>query len=105
MNSNLKKAILIFGGGLILFYAFKIIKPVGDKKSKSDSKPINKNIQDEAKNSAIVLKAYIDAANNGESTTFLNDMNTEFAKTYKLRVYVDKVGNAFVTNLQGDRIG
>jgi hypothetical protein len=31
-------------------------------------------------------------------------MNTEFAKTYKMRVYVDKDGGAFVTDLKGDRI-
>ena len=31
-------------------------------------------------------------------------MNTEFEKTYKMRVYVEKDGSAFVTDLKGDRI-
>ena len=28
MNPNLKKALLIFGGGLLLFWAFKKIRPI-----------------------------------------------------------------------------
>jgi hypothetical protein len=100
MDNNIKKALLIFGGGVLVFMAFKYIKP--NKSKKTTSTKANVNV--DKKNAQTVLTAYIDANNNGESKQFLNDMNTEFAKTYKMRVYVDKDGGAFVTDLKGDRI-
>jgi len=100
MDNNIKKALLIFGGGFLIFMAFKYIKP-----NKNKSKSSSKSAPDKDKvNAKTVLTAYIDANNNGENKQFLNDMNTEFAKTYKMRVYVDKDGTAFVTDLKGDRI-
>lgn len=99
MDNNIKKALLIFGGGVLVFMAFKYLKP---NKSKKTSTKTTENT--DKKNAQTVLTAYIDANNNGESKQFLNDMNTEFAKTYKMRVYVDKDGGAFVTDLKGDRI-
>jgi len=102
MDNNIKKALLIFGGGILIFMAFKYIKP--NKSKKTTSKTSEKTETSDLKNAQLVLKAYIDANNNGESKQFLNDMNTEFAKTYKMRVYVDKEGGAFVTDLKGDRI-
>ena len=99
MDNNIKKALLIFGGGVLVFMAFKYLKPYKSKKTSS------KTTENSAKkNAQTVLTAYIDANNNGESKQFLNDMNTEFVKTYKMRVYVDKDGGAFVTDLKGDRI-
>jgi hypothetical protein len=100
MDNNIKKALLIFGGGVLVFMAFKYLKP---NKNKSKANTIPAPDKDKV-NAKTVLTAYIDANNNGESKQFLNDMNTEFAKTYKMRVYVDKDGNAFVTDLKGDRI-
>jgi len=100
MDNNIKKALLIFGGGVLVFMAFKYIKP--NKSKKTTSNKANVNV--DKKNAQTVLTAYIDANNNGESKQFLNDMNTEFAKTYKMRVYVEKDGTAFVTDLKGDRI-
>jgi hypothetical protein len=39
MNTNIKKVLLIFGGGLVLYWAFKKIKPIGgSKKSRKSSK-------------------------------------------------------------------
>jgi hypothetical protein len=100
MDNNIKKALLIFGGGVLVFMAFKYLKP-----NKSKSKTTTKSAPSKEKIDAkTILTAYIDANNNGESKQFLNDMNTEFAKTYKMRVYVDKDGSAFVTDLKGDRI-
>ena len=100
MDNNIKKALLIFGGGVLVFMAFKYIKP--NKSKKTSSTKANVNV--DKKYAQTVLTAYIDANNNGESKQFLNDMNTEFAKTYKMRVYVEKDGTAFVTDLKGDRI-
>jgi hypothetical protein len=100
MDNNIKKALLIFGGGVLVFMAFKYLKP---NKNKSKANTIPAPDKDKV-NAKTVLTAYIDANNNGESKQFLNDMNTEFAKTYKMRVYVEKDGSAFVTDLKGDRI-
>mgnify|MGYP000073324028 FL=1 len=37
MNTNVKKLLLIFGGGFLLFWAFKKIKPI-DVKKKTNKK-------------------------------------------------------------------
>lgn len=106
MNPNLKKALLIFGGGIILFWAFKKIRPVGGGKVKaksnsSDEEPSN----DQKKNAFIILKAYSEAKKAGENKTFLDDMNAEFAKEYQLRVYTDKgSGKLFAADLEGNKI-
>ena len=37
MNTNIKKVLLIFGGGLVLYWAFKKIKPIGGSKKSTKS--------------------------------------------------------------------
>lgn len=106
MNTNLKKALLIFGGGLIIFWAFKKIKPIGgSSKSKKSDKSENKLSESDKKNAVIVLTAYKDAKKAGESKAFLDEMNAEFAKEYQLRVYTDKGTNKlFVADLEGNKV-
>lgn len=107
MDTNVKKALLIFGGGLILFYAFKKIKPVGSIKSKKSSIESSKTSfsDEDKKNAAVVLSAYKSAQKAGESSSFLSDMNIEFAKEYKMKVYPDKTtGGIFVADLEGNKI-
>jgi hypothetical protein len=106
MNTNLKKALLIFGGGLFLFWAFKKIKPVGQVKTKKGSSGSGKSVSEEdKKQAAIVLSAYRAAQKAGESKAFLDDMNVEFAKEYKLRVLTEKsTGGLFVSDLEGNKI-
>jgi hypothetical protein len=105
MNTNWKKAILIFGGGFILFWAFKKIKPLGGivkSNKKSESKPLSDS---DKKNAAIVLIAYKDAKKAGESKAFLDEMNAEFSKEYQLKVYTDKgTGKLFVADLEGNKV-
>jgi hypothetical protein len=105
MNTNLKKALLIFGGGFILFWAFKKIKPIGGS-VKSKKSEESKSLSDsDKKNAAIVLTAYKDAKKAGESKAFLDEMNSEFAKEYQLRVYTDKgTGKLFVADLDGNKV-
>lgn len=107
MNTNLKKALLIFGGGFILFLAFKKIKPVGSikgKKSSSSSSTPNFSEEDK-KQAAIVLSAYRAAQKAGEPSSFLSNMNSEFASQYKMKVYPDKgTGGLFVADLEGNKI-
>lgn len=107
MNTNLKKALLIFGGGFILFLAFKKIKPVGSvkNKSKSSSKSEKTFTDEEKKNAAIVLSAFKAAQKAGEPSSFLNQMNVEFASQYSMKVFPDKsTGGVFVADLDGNKI-
>lgn len=106
MNTNLKKALLIFGGGLFLFWAFKKIKPVGKIKGKKSSSDAPKTFSEEdKKNAAIVLSAYRSAQKAGEPSSFLSNMNLEFSKEFKMKVYNDKgSGGLFVADLEGNKI-
>lgn len=108
MNTNLKKVILIFGGGLLLFWAFKKIKPIGGKmKSGKSSSSSGSKLpsDDEKKNAVIIMKAYTEAKKAGESKAFLDEMNAEFAREYKLKVYTDKgSGRLFAADLEGNKI-
>lgn len=106
MNPNLKKAIVVFGVGYLLFYVFQKIRPFGGKSKKSVGSSKPKEFTDEQKkNAAIVVKAYSDAVKSGENKAFLDEMNAEFAKTYKLRVLKNKAnGNYFAADLDGNKI-
>lgn len=106
MNTNLKKALLIFGGGIILFWAFKKIKPVGSVKSKKSSKSSDKTFSEEdKKNAAKLLVAYKAAQKAGEPKSFLDEMNLEFSKEFNMKVYTEKgSGKLFVADLEGNKI-
>jgi hypothetical protein len=106
MNLKFKKVLLIAGGGALLFWAFKKIRPYGGKdkvtKIKSGSNPSSET---EKKDAVLVLKAYSDASKAGESAQFLDEMNSTFAKEYSLRVYKDKgTGKLFAADLSGNKI-
>lgn len=106
MNSDLKKFLIVFGGGIILFMVFKKLKPYGGK-SKSNTSKLNSVTpsNEQKKNAAIVLKAYNDAQKSGENKAFLDEMNVEFSKTYQLRVIPNKAtGTMIVTDMQGNKV-
>jgi hypothetical protein len=90
MNDNLKKAIIILGGGFILYWLFKD-KGMSDMKKdkKIDTPEVDgKELANKNKaNAFIALKAYIDAVNNRENDKALDELNREFAKELKVRVY------------------
>jgi len=105
MNDNLKKALIIFGGGFILFWLFK---DKGMKDMKKDEKietpeVDGKELANKAKaNAFIALKAYIDAVNNRENEKALDELNREFAKELKVRVYRrSSDGVVVVSDLRG----
>ena len=107
MNTNLKKILLIFGGGIVLYWAFKKIKPIGGSKKSSKSSKSEPKVasEEEKKNAVIILKAYSDAKKAGENKSFLDEMNAEFAKEFKLKVYTDKgSGRLFAADLEGNKI-
>ena len=104
MNTNVKKIILIFGGGLVLFWAFKKIRPIGGSK-KDKVKTVKIPSAEEKKNAAVVITAYSDAMKDGQPDDFLKEMNMEFAKEFKLKVYTDKgSGKLFAADLAGNKI-
>ena len=107
MNTNLKKAILIFGGGFVLYWAFTKIRPIGGSmKSSSSSGSAEKSFSgDQKKNAMAALQAYRAAKKNGESKQFLDELNQELAKEYGVRVYTDKTtGKCIATDLSGNKI-
>lgn len=106
MNTNLKKTLLIFGGGFLLFLILKRFRPLGKVKGVKKSTSTTKSIsEEEKKNAALILSAYKAAKVAGENKAFLDEMNVEFAKEYKMKVYTDKgSGKLFVANLEGNKI-
>ena len=109
MNTNVKKLLLIFGGGFLLFWAFKKIKPIDVKKkttSKADSNAsADGNTEEKTKNARICLKAFMEARKAGESKEFLADMNREFSKEYGLKVMPNKSnGKLFIADLEGNKV-
>ena len=109
MNTNVKKLLLIFGGGFLLFWAFKKIKPIDVKKNtnkKTDSNAsADGNSEEKTKNAKICMKAFIEAKKAGESKEFLADMNREFAKEYGLKIMPNKTdGRLFVSDTEGNKV-
>jgi hypothetical protein len=109
MNDNFKKAIVVFGGGFLLYWLFRdssFIK--GKKKKEKVSVPEldPKELKNKRKaNAFIAVKAYVDALNNRESDKVLDDLNREFAKELKVRVYKrSKDGIIVASDLQGNVI-
>ena len=99
MNTDVKKLVLIFGGGLILFWAFQKLKPIGGSKSggKSSKKSKKSEVSPEQKKDAVImLKAFTDAKSAGESGQFLSEMNQEFVSKYKMKVIGDKTTKKYI---------
>ena len=110
MNTNVKKALLVFGSGLLLYWAFTKIKPIDVKdntKTNSDSKLSASGEEDDEKkkNVNLVMGAYMSAKKAGESKQFLAEMNREFISEYGLKVMSDKSnGKLFVADSKGNKV-
>jgi hypothetical protein len=111
MNTNVKKILLIFGGGFVIYWLFTKIKPfAGSTKtpkasSSSASEKSFSGDEDQKKNALMVLRAYKMAKKNGESKEFLAELNQETAKEFGLKVYTDKgSGKCFVADLNGNKV-
>lgn len=105
MNVNTKKALIIFGGGILLFWAFTKVRPFGSKKKNESGSKSKVFTEDQKKNAIIVVKAYSDAMKAGENKAFLDEMNAEFSKSYGLRVLTNKAnGSLFATDLEGNKV-
>lgn len=105
MNTQLKKGLLVFGGALLIYWVLTKVRPMGAVKSKKGSKKKSSETDSSKKNAIIILKAYSEAKKAGESKDFLDEMNTEFAKEFKMKVYTDKgTGKFFVADLEGNKV-
>jgi hypothetical protein len=106
MKPEIKKAILIFGGGILLYWAFSKIRPFVPKTKVKKSKAQKSTASAASlKDAAVVMTAYKNAMQAGETKAFLDEMNVEFAKEYQLKVYTDKgSGKLFVADLQGNKV-
>jgi hypothetical protein len=123
MTTEQKKAIFIFSAGLLLFWIFKPkMKKVNadtnfNLTEKEDNPSDRKKMSEptmsdatakanpQAKNAFGALKAYISAYNNGEPQNVLDDLNREFAKEFKVKVYRRKSdGKLVVCDLSGKEI-
>jgi hypothetical protein len=122
ITDSQKKALLIFGGGLLLFFIFKpkmkkvtasTKLTVTDKEDNpKDRKKIDtptadaKDLKDPmVKNAFGALKGYVDAYNNGEPQSVLDELNREFSKEFKVKVYRRKSdGKLVVYDLSGSEI-
>jgi hypothetical protein len=123
MTTEQKKAIFIFSAGLLLFWIFKPkMKKVNadtnfNLSEKEDNPSDRKKMSEptmsdatakanpQAKNAFGALKAYISAYNNGEPQNVLDDLNREFAKEFKVKVYRRKSdGKLVVCDLSGKEI-
>lgn len=110
MNDNIKKAIVVIGGGVLLFWLVKDFNIMGKskKKDKKEDEPSidPKDLKNKKKaNAFIAVKAYVDALNNRESEKALDELNREFAKELKIRVHRrSKDGVIVASDLQGNVI-
>lgn len=105
MDKNIKKALIVFGGGFLLFLAFKKLRPFGGKSKKTKSPTSTNTNQEQLKNAAIISKAYSDAVKAGENKAFLDEMNAEFTRSYQMRVVPSKANGGFIAvDLQGNKV-
>jgi hypothetical protein len=122
MKSEHKKAIFIFSAGFLLFWLFKPKMNKVNAKTKLTVTENQENPKDRQKvnaptmnpkdaktplikNSFGALKGYIDAYNNGEPQSVLDELNREFAKEFKVKVYKRKSDGKFVVcDLEGKEI-
>jgi hypothetical protein len=111
MNDNIKKAIVVLGGGILLYWLVKDYSLLGKGKNKDAKKEEApqidpKELKNKRKaNAFVAVKAYVDAVNARESEKALDELNREFAKELKVRVYRrSKDGVIVATDLQGNII-
>jgi hypothetical protein len=105
-KENIIKAVLIFGGGYLVYAVAKSMKgqnisAAGKTKSfdSKDSAPVPT-----AENAKIVLTAYTDALSAGETPARLTELNKECMKEFGMRCYVDNENKVVVCDVKGEPI-
>ena len=123
MKDEHKKALLIFSAGFLIFLLFKprvkkmtsvdnyrFADKEEDPKNRTKLKSPTMSASTAkanplAQNAFAALKGYIDAYNNGEPQNVLDELNREFAKEFKVKVYRRKSDNKLVVcDLEGKEV-
>jgi hypothetical protein len=108
-KENLVKAILMLGGGFLVFSLVKASKESSiikketkptETKSFDSAQPTEKQKED----SQIVLKAYTTALQNNEPALRLSELNKECMGEFGMRCYVDEKGSTIVCDANGNTI-
>jgi hypothetical protein len=108
-KTNIVKAILMLGGGFIVYSLVKSIKEA-PKTSKTSTNPDTKSFDSvqptpkQIEDAKIVLTAYIDAMRNNEPPLRLTELNKECINEFGLRCYVDESGKTIVCDEKGNTI-
>jgi hypothetical protein len=102
------KAALIFGGGYLLFSVLKSAKTKASTSSSTDTtKSFDSSTKDAPaptpENAKIVLTAYSDALNAGESPSRLSELNKECMKEFGMRCYVNN-NEVVVCDVKGNPV-
>jgi hypothetical protein len=100
-KENIIKALLIFGGGYLAFSLYKSSKmpKVVDKTKNFDSTP-----KPNPENAKIVITAYMDALNAGETPSRLTELNKECLKEFGMKCYVNDKNEVIVCDAKGNTI-
>jgi hypothetical protein len=87
---------LIVGGIAIVILFFLVPRKKGVKKVESNGAKA-----DNLGNAKIVLDAFMNAVEAGENAQALNELNKEFVKEYKLKVFKNKQGKYVARTMDG----
>lgn len=103
-KKNILKAILIFGGGFLIYAISKNrVKDVIEKKVEKKSADGQPAPAATMENAEIVFNAYTSALKNGEPPAKLTELNKECMKEFGLRCYVED-GKVVVCDVKGDTV-
>ena len=101
-KESLIKAILMIGGGYLVFLLFK---PKKDAAIPSASKTTTSfEGMPDTKNAEIVATAYSEALKAGESPSRLTELNKEMMKEFNMRCYVNESNQVIVCDVKGNTI-
>jgi hypothetical protein len=111
-KENIIKALLVFGGGYVLFLmlkptlkdkkSFTPTTPKSEAEGKKEQKPTY--TEQDYQNAEIVANAYTEALKNGEVAETLTELNKELMKEFNMRCYLDKSNQIVVCDAKGNTI-
>jgi hypothetical protein len=103
-KQNIVTAILMLGGGFLVFYLLKpkkdAIIPTSDKKTSFEGPATPPDM----KNAEIVASAYSEALKASEPPAVLTELNKEMTKEFGMRCYVSDSGAVVVCDAKGNTI-
>lgn len=105
-KQNIVTAILMLGGGFLVFYLLKpkkdavVTSTAPDKKTSFEGPATPPDM----KNAEIVANAYSEALKASEPPAVLTELNKEMTKEFGMRCYVSESGAVVVCDAKGNTI-